>query len=123
MFEAPFIGHLFEIRSDRQSVREIEVNIAYRNAAHRSGVCHLDPKPATGTGATTTQWWRRTSSMRLSSRRLPEGWSMQRGRRFYKRREETERPLADASNSTAIATRGSDNFSLSPARACSPPPA
>lgn len=30
MFKASFIGYLFGIRSDRQLVREIEVNVAYR---------------------------------------------------------------------------------------------
>ena len=30
MFKALFIGYLFAIRSERQLVREIEVNVAYR---------------------------------------------------------------------------------------------
>jgi transposase len=30
MFEALFIGYLFGIRSERQLMREIEVNVAYR---------------------------------------------------------------------------------------------
>jgi transposase len=30
MFKALFIGYLFGVRSERQLVREIEVNVAYR---------------------------------------------------------------------------------------------
>ncbi len=41
MFKALFIGYLFGVRSERQLVREIEVNVAYRwfgTEADRSGV-------------------------------------------------------------------------------------
>jgi len=41
MFKALFVGYLFGIRSERQLVREIEVNVAYRwflAAADRSGI-------------------------------------------------------------------------------------
>ena len=42
MFKALFIGYLFGVRSERQLVREIEVNVAYRwffrAATDRAGV-------------------------------------------------------------------------------------
>ena len=46
MFKALFVGYLFGIRSERQLVREIEVNVAYRwflgLQADRTGVRRLD---------------------------------------------------------------------------------
>jgi hypothetical protein len=53
MFKALFVGYLFGIRSERQLMREIEVNVAYRGLldlvssaeADRSGVRRLDAEP------------------------------------------------------------------------------
>ncbi len=40
LFKALFIGYLFGIRSERQLMREIEVNVAYRWFL---GLCHYGP--------------------------------------------------------------------------------
>ena len=49
MFKALFVGYLFGVRSERQLVREIEVNVANRRflraQADRSGVRRLDAEP------------------------------------------------------------------------------
>src|SRR5690606_14567131 len=79
MFKALFIGYLFGIRSERQLVREIEVNVAYRWFLRMklTMVCSMPRRcRRTAAGVSTTHRWPRTSSTISSNRRLAMGWSM-----------------------------------------------
>jgi transposase len=83
MFKALFIGYLFGVRSERQLVREIEVNVAYRWFL---GLKLTDPVSDASTLSQNRRrryndntTWRRTSSMRLWNRRLPRDRSTARG--------------------------------------------
>jgi len=78
MFKALFIGYLFGIRSERQLVREIEVNVAYR------WFLRMQLTDAVFDASTLSQNRRRRfnntdvaqpSSIRSLSRRSPMGWS------------------------------------------------
>ena len=81
MFKALFIGYLFGVRSERQLVREIEVNVAYRWFL---GLKLTDPVFDASTLSqnrgrrSTTLPLRRISSTRSWNRRLPKGWSTAR---------------------------------------------
>ncbi len=70
--QALFLGYLFGVRSERQLVREIEVNVAYRwflRMKLTDPVFDASTLSRTAAAASTTRRWRKISSMRLSSRR------------------------------------------------------
>ncbi len=79
MFKALFIGYLFGVRSERQLVREIEVNVAYRWFLRMK---LTDPVFDASTLSQNRRRrfndtsWPRTFSMRSWSRRSSTVWWM-----------------------------------------------
>ena len=81
LFKALFIGYLFGIRSERQLMREIEVNVAYRwflglrltdKVPDASTISQNRRRPLSGTVMSI-----RRSLMRSCFRRWARGWSME----------------------------------------------
>lgn len=92
-----FIGYLFGLRSERQLVREVQVNLGYREYHSDSQQCRECPfldqctRSRNRTNVVTRHVWQ-DSVERTDARRLTA-----EGKRIYQRRKETvERSFADA---------------------------